>query len=94
MSEGLGEPLARVQIAHPGDDIDAGVLADWGDVQRTLCAWTAKGCALMARGGAVLDIVTLATVSPQDLGGTELLIFHSHVATHFPWLVRPVWEEH
>lgn len=93
MNEGLSEPLARVPITHPAGHIDTATLAGWADVQRTLCAWAAKGCAVVARGDVVLDVATLATASAQDLGGAELLIFHTHVVTQYPWLVQPAGRE-
>lgn len=83
MAEGMKDPLARLPLAYSDDTPE-----DWPDVQRQLTRWMSGGCAVVERDGIVMEITSLAAVTPAELGGAVFVIYHSHVAAQFPWLAR------
>lgn len=76
----LPSPVGRIRFGT-----DETVPEGWEAVQTILTRWMNGGCAqVLGRDGVVYDLTRLASVSPQELAGCELLIFHGHVLMKFP----------
>lgn len=76
-------PVGRIKFATPASTELAP--DGWSAVQTMLSIWMARGCAqVLNREGILFDLTQLAVISPQELGGCEMVIFHGHVLMRFP----------
>lgn len=88
----IQSPIGRIRFATSESEETAP--EGWGAVRTVLAQWMAKGCAqVLGADGVVYDVTRLATVSPQELGGCELVIFHGHVLMKFPQAVHGLTTE-
>lgn len=80
----MPSPVGRIRFGT-NETVPAG----WEAVQTILTRWMNSGCAhVLDRDGVIYDITRLAAVSPQELAGCELVIFHGHVLMKFPQAVH------
>lgn len=88
----IQSPIGRIRFAvpPPGEPAPEG----WEAVPTILARWMAKGCAQITNGeGIVLDVASVATITPEQVGGCELVIFHGHVLMKFPQAVHGLTTE-
>jgi hypothetical protein len=89
MADGFQAPLVRIPFYTRPHGV---VPTAWPDLVAMLEHWTVRGCAHIEKGGRPLDITSLGTVTPTDLAGAELVVFHDHVEALFPaqvaWLAE------
>lgn len=72
----FSHPLAVVSLLQSDRTVP-----DWDTT--VLVRWMLRGCAQIMRDDHMLDVVTVAAATPEDLADTQLVIFHQHVVESF-----------